>query len=113
MLTKRGIRIKELLEKAGLNVIEVYPGGAQDVLGIPRKSRGLEELRRGLEELGIRGLGPGMTGDELDAVTAAYVGMLYVRGDYTALGDPDEGLIIMPPIPSGWRSGKQLSNYGR
>ena len=113
MLTKRGMRIKEMLENAGMDVIEVYPGGAQDILGIPRKSRGLEELRKGLEELGIKGLRPGMTGDELDAVTAAYVGMLYVRGEYTALGDPDEGLIIMPPIPGGWRPGKQLSNYGR
>ena len=110
MLTKRGMRLKELLEEAGLEVIEVYPGGAQDILGIPRKNRGLEELRRGLEELGIRGLRPGMTGDELDAVTAAYVGVLYVRGEYTALGDPEEGLIIMPRIPAGWGAKKQLSN---
>jgi len=112
MLTKRGMRLKELLEEAGLEVIEVYPGGAQDILGIPRKNRGLEELRRGLEELGIRGLRPGMTGDELDAVTAAYVGVLYVRGEYTALGDPEEGLIIMPRIPAGWGAKKQLSNRG-
>ena len=35
-------------------VIEAYPGGAQDVLGIPRKQRGLDKLKAGLEKLGIK-----------------------------------------------------------
>jgi len=95
MLTARGMRLRRMLEEMGLEVIEVYPGGAQDVLGIPRKSRGLDELRRGLESLGIKGLSKGMTGDELDAVTAAYVGLLYLRGEAVVLGGED-GAIVMP-----------------
>ncbi|RLI26222.1 DUF429 domain-containing protein [Candidatus Bathyarchaeota archaeon] len=95
-LTVRGMRLKERLEKLGFEVIEVYPGGAQDVLGIPRGKRSLEGLRRGLERLGLRGLREGATVHELDAATAAYVGYLYLKGEYAALGDESEGLIIMP-----------------
>ena len=97
-LTERGIRIKTLLERAGLEVIEVYPGGAQDLLGIPRKHRGLKKLLSGLRGMGVRGLSERMSDHELDAVTSALVGKLYLEGNYTALGDPEEGLIIMPRI---------------
>lgn len=95
LLTARGMQLKAALEAHGLAVIEVYPGGAQDLLGIPRKRVGLEALRAGLEKLGIKGLAPGMSGDELDAVTAAHVGLLYLKGAVMALGS-DDGLIIMP-----------------
>lgn len=94
-LTARGMRLKARLEAEGFEVIEVYPGGAQDLLGIPRKNRGLEALREGLERLGIKGLRAGMSGDELDAVTAAYVGLLYLRGEAWVLGGED-GAIVMP-----------------
>jgi predicted nuclease with RNAse H fold len=30
--------LRETMEKQGFSVIEVYPGGAQDVLGVPRNS---------------------------------------------------------------------------
>lgn len=95
MLTARGIRLRSELERLGFNVIEVYPGGAQDLLGIPRKSRGLEGLRRGLEKLGVKGLSERMTGDELDAVTAAYVGLLYLKGEALVLRGVD-GMMVMP-----------------
>ncbi|MEM3523149.1 MAG: DUF429 domain-containing protein, partial [Thermoproteota archaeon] len=39
-LTERGIRLKKMLGSSGFRVIEVYPGGAQDILRIPRKSHG-------------------------------------------------------------------------
>lgn len=94
-LTMRGIRLKSILEAYGFKVIETYPGGAQDLLGIPRKNKGLEKLRRGLEALGIRGLTDAQTGDELDAVTAAYVGLLYLKGEAMVLEGVD-GAIVMP-----------------
>lgn len=97
LLTKRGIALKETLEGNGFKVIEVYPGGAQDILGIKRK-KSAGALVRGLRSLGIKGLRENMTGDELDAVTCAYVGMLYLKGDYIALGNPEEGTIIMPKV---------------
>ena len=56
-LTLRGIALKGNLEKRGFRVLEMYPGGAQDVWGIPRAKRDAAGLRRGLERLGARGLG--------------------------------------------------------
>lgn len=112
LLTARGMRLKGLLEAEGLKVIEVYPGGAQDLLGIPRKTRGLELLREGLERLGVKGLRPGMSGDELDAVTAAYVGLLYLRGEAVALGGGD-GAIVMPRPPPGFTRRGRGSSPGR
>lgn len=95
-LTERGILLKDIIEKKyGIEVIEVYPGGAQDVLGIPRKTKSIQCLYNGLRVLGIKGLNPGMTGDELDAVTAAYVAYLYVKGKVKLLKGED-GCIVMP-----------------
>lgn len=105
-LTARGIRLKSLLEGNGFTVIEVYPGGAQDVLGIPRKTVSLALLREGLEKLGIRGLQAGVTADELDAVTAALVGMLYLNGSAVVLGGRD-GAIVMPPFKPQFRKARK------
>ncbi|MCW4003407.1 MAG: DUF429 domain-containing protein [Candidatus Bathyarchaeota archaeon] len=94
-LTERGIRLRSILEGEKLKVIEVYPGGAQDVLGVPRKKKGLEKLRAGLERLGIEGLNGQMNDHELDAVTCAFVGKLFLEGkavSYGVLGQE----IVMP-----------------
>ena len=94
-LTERGIKLKKILENRGFKVIEVYPGGAQDILEIPRKQQGLEKLRRGLEKLKINGLSKNMSDHELDAVTCAFVGRLFLEKKSETLGDPEEG-IVMP-----------------
>lgn len=96
-LTERGIRLKAELEKKGLTVIETYPGAAQDILQIPRKGRGLDQLEKGLRSVGIKGLFDGMSGDELDAVTCALVGIMYLKGKFQSLGDPGENLMMLPP----------------
>ena len=95
-LTARGIKLKKKLEKKGYTVIEVYPGGAQDMLGIARK-REEEKLMQGLRKIGIKGLNKKTTHDELDAVTAALVGKFYLEDNYLTFGKEEEGLIIMPP----------------
>jgi len=84
-LTMRGIRLARRLRTAGLQVIESYPGAAQDILGIPRKKKGKDLLARALVDYGIRG-NLSVSHDELDAITAAIVGHLYLRGEYEALG---------------------------
>jgi hypothetical protein len=94
-LTSRGIRLKTTLEGTRFSVIEVYPGGAQDVLKVSRKQKGLEGLRRGLEQLGIEGLTSRMSDHELDAVTCAYVGKLYLEGKAVVYGTSEKA-IIMP-----------------
>jgi len=95
-LTARGMKLKEVLEAEGFKVIEVYPGGAQDMLGVPRKGAGKEALLEGLRRLGLEGLSSEASDHELDAATAALVGALYLAGLHEDLGDPEEGVIVMP-----------------
>jgi predicted nuclease with RNAse H fold len=95
-LTKRGIGLRKKLEERGIDIVEVYPGAAQDLLKIPRKQKGLEKLREGLEGVGISGLSDEMNVQELDAVTSALVGKMYVEGNYLSIGDPEEVLMILP-----------------
>ena len=85
----------------GVKVIEVYPGAAQDRLGLPRKQRGEDALLAGLNGLGIRFESPNRhrVHDELDAITAAYVGLCWLQDAYEAAGPPDEIQIILP-LPS-------------
>ena len=96
-LTERGIRLKERLAAAGIRAVEIYPGGAQDVWGLPRAKRDLGGLRRGLEGLGVRGLSAAAGEHELDAVSGAVVGRLYLQGRAQVLGDPSTGVILLPP----------------
>jgi predicted nuclease with RNAse H fold len=95
-LTKRGIFLKNKFRRLGFDVIEIYPGAAQDVWKIPRKQFGLGRLRRGLEKLGIKGLEKQMNGDELDAVSGAIVGRLFLKGKAEVLGDFKHGAIVVP-----------------
>lgn len=94
-LTMRGIGLKKALENLGFKVIESYPGAAQDLMGLPRK-KSLEKLREGLNRRVRGGLRETVTDHELDAVTCALVGRMYLEGNYIALGDPDEVLMILP-----------------
>ncbi len=84
-LTMRGIRLATRFRSLGLTVIESYPGAAQDILGIPRKQKGIQVLADALSDFGITG-NLAVSHDELDAITAAIVGLYYLRGDYEALG---------------------------
>jgi len=94
-LTSRGITLRRILENKHFKVIEVYPGGAQDILGIPRKQQGLRSLREGLEKQGIKGLKDGMSNHELDAVTCALVGRLFLVGKTITYGTREQA-IVMP-----------------
>jgi len=95
-LTRRGMMMKKILEQRGLTVVEVYPGGAQDIWGIPRKQKGVKLLRYNLRKMGVVGIEERSTHHELDAVTCALVGKLYCEGNFVLLGDPEEGQIVMP-----------------
>jgi predicted nuclease with RNAse H fold len=97
-LTKRGIKLRKILEGKGFKVIESFPGAAQDMLGMPRKQKGVEKLRKALVKCGIKGdiEKKAVSDHELDAVTSALVGLFYLEGNYTAIGDPEEVLMILP-----------------
>ena len=100
-LTMRGMRLADELRRQGLQVIESYPGAAQDILGIPRKGSSLEELKWGLNRAGIDGgyLQDPVTHDEVDAITSALVGLFYLADDYIALGTAKEDYLIVPRSP--------------
>jgi len=95
ILTNRGINLRRILENKHFRVIEVYPGGAQDILGIPRKQQGLKRLKAGLEKTGVRGLNNQMSDHELDAVTCALVGRLLLEGKSVTYGTSEQA-IMMP-----------------
>lgn len=94
-LTERGIYLRNILQGKHFAVIEVYPGGAQDVLGIPRKKQSLSGLKAGLEKLGITGLGDNLSDHELDAATCAFIGKLFLDGKTVTYGSQNDG-IVMP-----------------
>ncbi|MBI2913635.1 MAG: DUF429 domain-containing protein [Chloroflexi bacterium] len=96
-LTLRGIALKARLEAMGLTVIEVFPGAVQDMLRLPRKQDGLSRLLAGLRRLGLQGLDSTRPdGDQLDALTAAYMAHLYRQGRYWAIAAPGETPLIFP-----------------
>jgi predicted nuclease with RNAse H fold len=98
MLTKRGIKLRRILEKKGYKVIEVYPGATQDILKIARKNVSLKKLREGLERFGIKIEERELTHDELDAITAAFTGYLHLNGKSLSLGNSKEGIIVIPKL---------------
>jgi histidinol phosphatase-like PHP family hydrolase/predicted nuclease with RNAse H fold/dephospho-CoA kinase len=100
-LTLRGIRLRRAIEQFPRppRVIESYPGAAQDILCIPRKQKGLELLREGLQRLGLKG--PGLktrSDDEMDAITSAIVGRYFESGSFEPMGIPSEAQLIIPKI---------------
>ena len=96
VLTVRGIELRGELERMGFRVVEMYPGGAQDIWGIPRARRDLEGLRKGLQRLDIKGLKKDISDHELDAATGALVGLLFLQDKAEVYGNFTDGAILMP-----------------
>jgi predicted nuclease with RNAse H fold len=109
-LTMRGMEIAGRLRQVGINVIESYPGAAQDIMRIPRKRTSLVQLRSGLVSFGLNGIRDldDITHDELDAATSAIVGTFFLANSFEALGDAAEGHLIVPRLVSS--SDPHLSN---
>lgn len=95
-LTERGIKLRQRLERSGYRVVEIYPGGAQDIWGIPRAKHSVNDLRLGLRRLGIKGLKRKISAHELDAVSGALTGLLFLQGKAEVYGNFSQGAIIMP-----------------
>lgn len=94
MLTKRGLALKAALAELDIDSVEAYPGGAQDVWGIPRKQHDLEGLRKGLRDLGVKGVRDDANDHELDAISCALAGQQFLAGKGMMLGG--ETGILMP-----------------
>lgn len=103
MLTVRGMRLSRALARRDVPSVEGYPGGAQDILGLPRKRAGTAALQHRLRGEGLAGDldRRALTHDELDAVTIAWVGWQFTKGSGVLIGDPNEGLMLLPePRPT-------------
>ena len=99
-LTMRGINLTKIFKEHGFDVIESYPGAAQDILGFPRKGINLKELEIDLMNMGIVPSSDKekITHDELDALTSALVGYFHLAGMYEAIGNNTEGYLIIPNL---------------
>jgi len=98
-LTERGIKLRQMLERGGFRVVEIYPGGAQDIWRIPRAKHSVNDLRLGLRRMGIKGLKRKISAHELDAVSGALTGLLFFQGKGEVYGNYSQGAIIMPVSP--------------
>ena len=102
-LTNRGIALANKFRDSGVEVIESYPGVAQDILSIRRKQNGLEHLKNSYKNFGITGeyfTAQKVSHDELDAISSALVGLFYLSGQYVALGNNEENYLIVPSVAS-------------
>jgi predicted nuclease with RNAse H fold len=96
-LTLRGIELHAALEAAGQRVIEVYPGMAQDILGVPRKRQGRAALAAGLRRVGVRAIPRHLPShDVLDAITCALVGILHLGGATETMGPGVPVPLVLP-----------------
>ena len=99
-LTERGIRLASVFKDQGYKVIESYPGAAQDISVLPGKKTNLRKLKADLMDIGIKLLSSRkvLTHDEIDAIIFALVGYLYLAGMYEAIGNVEEGYLILPDL---------------
>jgi predicted nuclease with RNAse H fold len=97
-LTLRGTALGARLVERGEQVVEVYPGMVQDILGISRKQAGLPALTRGLRHSGVRGIPRArrVTHDELDAVTCALAAAMHLEGRTETLGPGNPVPFVFP-----------------
>ncbi len=86
MLTMRGIKLASKLKK-DYKVIETHPRTSQKILGF---NDSLSDLSKFFT------ISPNTTEHELDAGLLALTGYFYLKDCYIELGNPDEGIIIIP-----------------
>jgi predicted nuclease with RNAse H fold len=92
-LTERGIRIKNILTKKGIKVIEVFPGAVYDLAKVNRKDK--KEILSFLGKY-FKIEKRDYSFDELDAITCCLVAKFYLENKYIEIGDKEEGTIILP-----------------
>ena len=106
-LIYRGIHLSEILRKSGHDVIEVYPHATKMLLfgdKVPPKNSAISVSYM------IGHLTPLVSGmerdaDDLDrnscdAIINAYTGQLHAQSKTDVLGDPEEGILVLPKLPN-------------
>jgi len=106
-LIYRGIRLSKTLREAGHNVIEVYPHATKMLLfgdKMPPKNSAIS-ISYMIGHLTPLVLGMEQHADDLDrntcdAIINAYTGQLHAQSDTDVLGDPEEGILVLPKLPA-------------
>ena len=106
-LIYRGILLSQNLRDAGYNVIEVYPHATKMLLfgdKVPPKNSAvsvsymighLTPLVSGMEKHA-----DDLDRNSCDAIINAYTGQLHAQANTDVLGDPEEGILVLPKLPN-------------
>jgi predicted nuclease with RNAse H fold len=102
-LTIRTMALNKLISEKEFRTIEVHPTSTRKALGMPKKDWG--KIQTMLMKMGLKGDLKMCTlkSHEIDAVLAALTAYLHIRNQTEALGNEDEGYIIIPK-KQGWRT---------
>jgi predicted nuclease with RNAse H fold len=102
-LTIRAMALNRLISEKEFKTVEVHPTSTCKALGMPKKDWGKIQtilVQMGLEgDLKVRTL----VSHEIDAVLAALTAYLHIKNQTEALGDKNEGYIIIPKKQE-WRT---------
>lgn len=93
MLTKRGMKLKQLLVRKRIKVYEGFPGASYDRLRLPRKNK--KKIVRFLNEVGFPA-SAALSQDELDALILLFTLQLKTKNLHCDFFGKD-GEIIAPP----------------
>ncbi len=106
-LIYRGIRLSHDLRAAGYTVIEVYPHATKMLLfggKVPPKNSAASVgyMIGHLENLvsGMADHADDLDRNTCDAIINAYTGQLHAQSDTDVLGDPEEGILVLPKLPT-------------
>ncbi len=106
-LIYRGIRLSQSLKAEGYNVIEVYPHATKmllfgDKLPPKNSAASLGYMISHLTPLvsGMEKHADDLDRNACDAIINAYTGQLHAHADTDVLGDPEEGMLVLPKLPN-------------
>jgi predicted nuclease with RNAse H fold len=101
-LTLRAIKITQQIKREKLHIIEVHPTSTRKALKIPTKD--WKKIQNIFIHMGLKGNleTRALTSHEIDAVTAALTGYLYLQEKIDLIGDGEEGYIVVP-TKGDWR----------
>jgi len=101
-LTLRAIKIAQQIKREKLHIIEVHPTSTRKALKIPTKD--WEKIQNIFLHMSLKGdlETHVLTSHEIDAVTAALTGHLYLQGKIDLIGDEEEGYTVVP-TERDWR----------
>lgn len=101
-LTLRALELNKLITERGLKTIEVHPTSTRKALNMPTKD--WKAIQTIFKSLGLEGIPENqiLTPHEIDAITAALTAHLYLLNLTEAIGDNEEGFVIIPR-KADWR----------